>query len=160
MQENHCKTCGEIYTGSTLGYKNWCRPCRNEYHRARRKQPGAQTQARKARLRRYRNRQWELVEAYGGACKCCGERNPAFLVIDHVDSDGKEHRKKFKYNVPAKLRQLGYPQVIDGYRVQLLCYNCNMAKAHLGQCPHVEAGKGIPKVSVLEANGNPFDGYD
>ena len=33
-----------------------------------------------------------VLDHYGRACSCCGETEPAFLTIDHVNNDGAEHR--------------------------------------------------------------------
>jgi hypothetical protein len=35
-------------------------------------------------------------KAYGGfRCACCGEAEPLFLSLDHVNNDGAAHRKVF-----------------------------------------------------------------
>lgn len=81
---------------------------------------------------------YKVIEEYGGKCSCCGEDNPIFLSIDHINNDGYEHRKKdgskgvggglyvwlIKHNFPKD-------------RFQLLCHNCNFGK-HIngGICPH------------------------
>jgi hypothetical protein len=82
----------------------------------------------------------DILAHYGGKCACCGESNSAFLEIDHVNNDGKEHRKKL---IPAgggrvagslffmRLRTLGYP---DDYALQVLCANCHIAKTREGAC--------------------------
>lgn len=81
----------------------------------------------------YRRKRVELLEAYGGACKCCGETTPEFLQVDHVNNDGAEHRKTIPGStLMSWLRRNNYPQ--DDF--QLLCANCNFAKGHYGQCPH------------------------
>lgn len=81
-----------------------------------------------------------VLDAYGRACTCCGESEEAFLVIDHIDGGGNEHRRSMG-STPSKrrsgsrtyewLRKRGYP---PGY--QTLCANCNMAKERPGGCPH------------------------
>lgn len=80
----------------------------------------------------------ETLNAYGGACKCCGETEGVFLTIDHIDNNGANHRRELKgrnygcgsTNVYRWLRKNGFP---DGF--QILCWNCNWAKSH-GGCPH------------------------
>jgi hypothetical protein len=73
-----------------------------------------------------------LVE-YGGRCNCCGETEPAFLCIDHIHNDGKEHRKEVGNSMVYRwLLRNGCPKD----RFQLLCYNCNMTKEFYGECPH------------------------
>ena|SRR5688572_18963266 len=79
----------------------------------------------------------EMLTAYGGACSCCGERQPLFLDLDHVNNDGAEHRREVGNNtqVMLQLKAQGWPKV----RVQLLCCNCNQGKARNGGvCPHVK----------------------
>ena len=55
-------------------------------------------------------------------CACCGLADYRFLTVDHVDGDGSAHRSGVKKETP--------------YRLQLLCWNCNMAKGTSGDCPH------------------------
>lgn len=74
-----------------------------------------------------------VVEHYGGECACCGEKEVAFLTVDHINNDGAEHRKEVKHTrMYVWLRQNGYP---PGY--QILCWNCNCGRAiNGGICPH------------------------
>ena len=77
-----------------------------------------------------------VYQAYGGyLCSCCGEKEPTFLSIDHVNNDGNEQREKIGQSpqrLYAWLRRNGYP---DGY--QVLCMNCNVGKhRNGGVCPH------------------------
>jgi len=79
----------------------------------------------------------EVLEAYGNACQCCGETQPEFLSIDHINNDGAQHRKTIKGpNIYDWLRNQGFPK--DNF--QILCMNCNFAKGHSAdnQCPHVK----------------------
>ena len=93
--------------------------------------------ANRERTRQYaRERRRRVLEAYGGACACCGETTPEFLSIDHVYNDGEAHRRELQgygKSMTLWLWQNGCPQ--DG-RFQLLCHNCNMAKGLYGGCPH------------------------
>lgn len=83
--------------------------------------------------------------AYGGyRCNCCGESNPLFLAIDHINGDGARHRKLLGSDKnPAStrriyqwLRRMNYPA---GF--QVLCHNCNHGKHLNGNvCPHNEDG--------------------
>jgi hypothetical protein len=83
----------------------------------------------------------EVIAAYGGHCKCCGESTLEFLAIDHVNGDGGAHRRSIKESakggdIPAYefynwLKNNGYP---GGF--QILCHNCNVAKGMYGTCPH------------------------
>lgn len=82
----------------------------------------------------------ETFEAYGNKCTCCGESEPAFLVIDHIGDNGADHRREMRPTAPKTwagkaiyswLRQNNWP---EGF--QILCANCNMAKARKEGCPH------------------------
>jgi len=86
--------------------------------------------------RRRRDRyvkQREIVfDHYGRVCVCCGEDNPSFLTIDHIDGGGSQH---IKNEVHGEI----YPWLIrrhfpNGF--QVLCYNCNCAKRDKKECPH------------------------
>lgn len=86
------------------------------------------------KAREYRNQlRDEVYAAYGGyECACCGETEPMFLQLDHVNNDGAEHRRAIgRTNIYYWLKQNGFP---PGF--QVLCANCNYAKAHYGKCPH------------------------
>jgi hypothetical protein len=76
-----------------------------------------------------------VIEAYGGKCSCCGESEPAFLTIDHIDGNGADKRRAGEGSGGAlysSLKRRGFPK--EGY--QLLCFNCNCAKGRNGVCPH------------------------
>lgn len=99
------------------------------------------TEATKAKAKFVRDQiRVEVLAAYGGQCACCGETTPEFLTIDHIYSDGNNHRKEGRYTregvaAPSLyrwLRKEGFPKD----RVQILCWNCNCAKGKYGICPH------------------------
>lgn len=71
--------------------------------------------------------------AYGGpCCKCCGERTPEFLTIDHINGGGNHHRRtEIGTGIYRWLQMQGYPA---GY--QVLCFNCNAGKGAGRECPH------------------------
>jgi hypothetical protein len=88
--------------------------------------------------RSYLKARTDVLDAYGGKCKCCGETTPEFLGIDHIHGDGAHDRKVLGMSgvtLYRKLRREGYPTD----RFQLLCHNCNQAKGYYGQCPHARA---------------------
>ena len=77
----------------------------------------------------------KVITAYGGVCKCCGEKNSKFLSIDHVNNDGVHDRKIGR--IGAKLYRHIITQNFPLDRFQLLCFNCNLGKnANGGICPH------------------------
>lgn len=95
--------------------------------------------------------------AYGGyKCVCCGETEPSFLTLDHINNDGAEFRRKIAgkrtaagYHTYIWLAKNGYPEGI-----QVLCMNCNHGKRmNNGVCPHQvrcndqskDVGASVPK---------------
>ena len=148
MKTKACPTCGkakplsdfyERVVGGRAYPSSKCRACAIVYAKSHR---GAKVENRvKSRaydkLRRRKLRR-EVLAAYGGKCACCGESGDRFLVIDHVDGGGNAHRRLIsnsKYCPSTTfhrwLRNNNYPK---GF--QVLCNNCNMAKALYGACPH------------------------
>ena len=80
------------------------------------------------------------LSKYGGnppKCACCEEAEIGFLTIDHINGiSNREHRKEIGNggsNLYSWLKKNNFP---NGF--QVLCYNCNCAKGHYGQCPHKE----------------------
>lgn len=81
-------------------------------------------------------RRQQVVAGYGGRCACCGEDDPRFLSLDHVENDGAAHRAEV--GGTDKVYRLA---IVEGFpdRFQLLCFNCNLGKARNGGvCPHQE----------------------
>lgn len=100
-----------------------------------------------------------MIDAYGGACVCCGEVETAFLCIDHIQNDGARHREQIGQGV----RQIGSGSVMMAWLVQqgfpsgfqLLCANCNQAKASVGVCPHVGVAQLVERdVANVKAAGS------
>jgi hypothetical protein len=76
----------------------------------------------------------EFIKEYGGCCICCGEKEIAFLTLEHANRDGAAHRKLFHTSSGqlADLRKRGWPKG----EYTILCFNCNRATWELGICPH------------------------
>jgi hypothetical protein len=82
-----------------------------------------------------------VLEFYGGKppkCICCGESIIQFLSLDHKNNDGAEHRRSIGfgsgsrgYNIYPWVIRNNFPEIF-----QIMCYNCNFAKARYGKCPH------------------------
>lgn len=89
--------------------------------------------------RHYKRLKEQAFAAYGGyVCACCGEREPMFLSLDHIENDqceyarelGRPHTGLF---LVKWLERHNYPAGI----VQVLCHNCNQGKRlNGGVCPH------------------------
>jgi hypothetical protein len=81
----------------------------------------------------YRRIRQKLFNLYGAACACCGETEPMFLEIDHVNGGGHKHYK-------ARSAYGAYRDMIKEGRsplYQLLCSNCNRGRQRNGGvCPH------------------------
>lgn len=81
----------------------------------------------------------EMIAAYGSKCACCGETEPVFLTIEHINRDGAAHRRSLPHgsstSVYYDLKRRGWPK--EGF--ELLCFNCNRASWLLGICPHRKA---------------------
>ena len=78
------------------------------------------------------------LEYYGNGkleCICCGETNTRFLTLDHINNNGKQHRKQIgNGNLLAWIKRNNFPK---GF--QTLCFNCNSGRAlNKGICPHKE----------------------
>jgi hypothetical protein len=79
----------------------------------------------------------QVFNAYGDKCACCGESEPFFLSIDHIDNNGSEMRNSGEHGRGGTtfyqyLRKNNFP---DGF--QVLCMNCNIGKhRNGGVCPH------------------------
>lgn len=95
---------------------------------------------RKRSRARARERRKKVIEHYGGKCACCEDATYEFLTVDHKNNDGASHRRELM-NTPGS-RNYAF-QIVnfivandfpDGF--QILCWNCNLAKAKHGECPH------------------------
>ena len=150
-----CKKCGEMKPveqfqkdrRSQTGHRQPCQACKNKARaewskrnpeKERRRVKRERQKKRRRERARYPALRQNLLAAYGGRCACCGETTPEFLTVDHINNDGREHRRacamarsKFYYWLEKKK----FPK--DNF--QLLCMNCNTAKFRYGECPHARA---------------------
>ena len=155
-----CKHCGCV---ETLKNRRICRACQAKYMREynarnldkhRRNKRAyyhlAMKDPEKKSINRVRTRDYwrnlrdEVIATYGGKCVCCGETEPMFLTLDHVNNDGADHRRSLgakegngrggNSRTLAWAKKNGYPNTL-----QVLCMNCNLGKArNNGACPHHE----------------------
>jgi len=65
-----------------------------------------------------------VFEYYGGHCELCGETDFAKLSLDHVDGNGRQHRKEV---LGTDSGSVFYRWVLKNKpdNLRLLCYNCN-----------------------------------
>jgi hypothetical protein len=114
-----CVSCGRLAVeGSTRCFR--CRRRHRAYNR-----------------RRENRTREELLDLYGARCQCCGVRFRQFLTLDHLFNDGHIERRRIRTSYILYRRILTGKASKDRY--QLLCYNCNLSKAHYGVCPHQAA---------------------
>lgn len=59
----------------------------------------------------------DVLNHYGNKCNCCGESQPEFLAIDHINNDGCEHRRKHYKSMYIWVRKNNYPSDL-----QILCH--------------------------------------
>lgn len=117
------------------GYRAECRKCGSQQSiRARAKRdPEELKMLRSEYMQRLKH---EVMDNYGGVCICCKENNKGFLTFDHVNNDGKVHRKELgfssSYSIALWAKRNNYPSSL-----QLMCFNCNLGRAiNGGVCPH------------------------
>ena len=72
-----------------------------------------------------------VINAYGGKCTCCGESNPSFLTIDHVNGRIKGEEKTSGLKMWKIVKDTGCTKEFT-----ILCFNCNCGKSDSGICPH------------------------
>ena len=145
-----CKTCGEVkpaseyYLHSSKKYLlRSCKTCVIKKSRDRRTGPDRDRvlamENESSRKKRIEIRD-KVFAAYGGyKCVCCGETEPTFLTLDHINNDGGEFRRKelgrrtmAGYHTYRWLIRNGYPDT-----VQVMCMNCQHGKLmNDGICPH------------------------
>lgn len=72
---------------------------------------------------------------YGNCCECCGLTDSRFFTLDHVNSDGKQHREWMRehgYSIERYVITHNFPDTI-----RILCVNCNYGRQwNGGTCPH------------------------
>lgn len=76
-----------------------------------------------------------VLDHFGSRCAYCGEEREFFLTVDHVNDDGVEHRKEVGGG--RLYRWLVAENFPPGF--QILCYNCNGAKAKMGEATLLKA---------------------
>ena len=128
---------------SKLKLLSRCREChRLEAIRIRKNAPARGTiYAKKSNAKLKR----EFYEAYGNACACCGEREPAFLTLEHLNGSKRDfaNRRGFVAQCTltylSDLRKRGWPK----NEATVLCFNCNCVKSRVDVCPHISKKEAV-----------------
>lgn len=110
LEDNICRFCGKrIRADSKYGI---CRGCKSNSETIR----------------------VQILKHYGKECACCGETEPLFLTIDHINNDGALHRGQRNRGMFRWLAEHNFP---NDPNLQVLCWNCNSGKyLNNGVCPH------------------------
>jgi hypothetical protein len=157
MESRFCKTCNtekpidKFPTHEGNGRRHSCRECRSKlvaswYERNRERKlaearekyaadpsahwtPERRKRANERAIIQLRKLRAEVFSHYGNECVACGETEPLFLTLDHVNNDGAEMRRTVhaSQNVYRWAKKNGYPDAL-----QTLCMNCNFGKARNG----------------------------
>jgi len=84
----------------------------------------------------------KVIDAYGGSCVSCGEKDPLVLNVDHIENDGKNHvgstgRRVTGNSLYSHIIKENFPT----HRFQILCANCNQRKEWLRRGAYYEETK-------------------
>ena len=112
-----------------------CEPCRQRRHEY--------AKANRLTIMAHRRYREIVLNYYGKRCACCGETNPVFLTIDHINGrQNAPERKQTGYNVSTRIARaiiMGKPRT----DIRILCFNCNCGRQRNGGvCPHQENANG------------------
>lgn len=72
---------------------------------------------------KYREIKKEVLEYYGGKCLICGDKDLSILSLDHIDKNGRQHRKELGIRSGTEFYKWTLKNLPDNLRT--LCYNCN-----------------------------------
>lgn len=156
METKICNLCGKekplsefySYWKGRKGLTARCKECikhknleyyartKEQYHKQRAEYRGKHREEIATQQRKeYAEKRLLIIQHYGGKCACCGEDEPLFLEIDHINNDGWTHRKEIETSAKALVLWIIRNNYPDGF--QILCANCNQGKKRGGGiCPH------------------------
>lgn len=124
--------------GTKSGYTGICLICNKERVNewvSRQDQNSFKKMRREISIKYVEALKFEVMNHYG-PCYCCGEDKLAFLTIDHIRGNGRQHRKEIGmlgYRFYVWLKNSRYPE-----EFRTACANCNMATRFGKICPHKE----------------------
>ncbi len=119
-------------------YREWSR-------RWREVNPGAMAEYSRRLRKIYRT---AVFDHYGRSCTCCGTTDN--LTIDHINGDGKEHRKEIGRGAIVFHRWLIENDFPPGF--QTMCSRCNTSKAKGDRC-RLDHATAVRQLVLAEANG-------
>lgn len=96
------------------------------------------SEVRKRVLHRFKTK---VLEMYGKECKYCGIDKYEVLCIDHIQNDGKFHRKSEEFKKYSNMWGYLAKTKFCPEQFQTLCWNCNMAKEHYKIYPNGNSHK-------------------
>lgn len=101
-------------------------------------------------------RKIEMINAYGGKCSCCGEKEVLFLTLEHKNNSKAEHLKECgAKSCYRDLKNRGWPK--KGFTC--LCMNCNWVRGRWGFCPHKKKADVHALYKKLRKTGNKKHGH-
>ena len=65
-------------------------------------------------------------------CECCKENKIEFLSIDHINKDGRKHRRSIRTSLYLWVKRNNFPNL----NLRVLCMNCNHSYGQYNYCPH------------------------
>lgn len=111
------------------GYQNYCKFCISNYQIKNRKKLNQYDKEYKLK------RKEKIINHYGGKCACCEETKLDFLVLDHINGGGTQHRKEIGIGgskMYCWILKNNYPKIF-----RVLCHNCNWSMfLNKGKCCH------------------------
>lgn len=147
-----CNKCGEtkplrLFTKGNKGaIRNPCKKCSSGYQTflMSRRTPEYRRKVAEGDAVRRAGRLKAVFDHYGHSCECCGESEPKFMTIDHIEPCGTKNRNEMKQRqIYFWLIQNNFP---PGFRV--LCSNCNHGRHRNGGiCPHQMGSQTIAQAS-------------
>lgn len=153
-----CNTCGEekfLYEfrkepvkGQNKGRRGICKVCISKKEKQNRVDNPELAERRTAECKLWHTQiKCIALAGYGGECVCCGEDRFELLSIDHINGNGRKHRRE-EINGRSIYQWLVAENYPLGFRI--LCYNCNCSDGFFGKCPHGKSD--VTNGSVMECD--------
>lgn len=158
--QKRCGTCEQVKPLTEFNcrnkvrnwWKTWCRDCESAHFKVHyQKHASAMRERGKAYYRTHYLKYRDLIfQVLGNVCACCGEDEPLFLTVDHINGDGKHQKTKTGqrwggWSVWRTIRAEAEPKK----RFRILCFNCNCGRERSADkvCPHQSQERKLRVVS-------------